>query len=132
MLKVLSLIYGLIYNNVECIIDNYRERSIIVCYKYIHILIRQRTKKKNKASKKLPQNVALGYIYIYGEKLSFIAISIVARYQQVNVTPESVQLCMRSFMDQKSNFLTWETIFPTPPPTIQGMIKLQSPVALAR
>ena len=54
------------------------------------------------------------YIYIYGEKLLFVAIPIGPQAQQVNVTPDSVRLRMRSFRDRTSNFLAWKLIFPNP------------------
>ena len=55
------------------------------------------------------------YIYIYGEKLRFIALPIGAQYQQVNVTPDSVWSSTHSFQDRTINLLAWKIIFPTPP-----------------
>ena len=43
------------------------------------------------------------YLDSYGEKLRFIAIPIVAKYQQVHVTPGSIWLRTRSSWDQTSN-----------------------------
>ena len=55
------------------------------------------------------------YIYIYAEKLLFIAITIRSQSQQVNMTPNSVRSRMRSFQDFANNFLSWKT---TPPPLL--------------
>ena len=48
-------------------------------------------------------------------KIQFIAIPIGAKYQQGNVIPWSICLCMHSSWDQTSNSFTWKISFPTYP-----------------
>ena len=70
------------------------------------------------------------YISIYGEKLLFIDIPIGPQAQQVNVTPDSVRLRMRSFQDRMSNFLAWKIISQIPFP-YHGILQLRVSVALS-